>query len=331
MLNDPEIELIVNLTFPQAHTEVNLAALEAGKNVYCEKPFALNLEDGKKTIECAKKKGLIFGCAPDTFLGAGLQTCRKVLDEGWIGEPVAATANFVCQGHEIWHPSPQFYYEPGGGPLFDMGPYYITALVVLLGSIKKVGCFAKKTFDKRTILSRPLKGEKLDVHIPTHYSGLLEFGNNVIANINLSFDVWLSNLPRIEIYGTQGTLCVSDPNMFHGPVKVMRSDKLLEIADQEGIMKIIEIFESDFQSLFEDVPLPYLYSDHLRGLGVLDMAYALRTGRKHRVNEELAYHVLDTLCTFDKAAQAGKEWEVESRCDRPAPIPLGLRPGVLDD
>ncbi|MCM8709950.1 Gfo/Idh/MocA family oxidoreductase [Clostridium sp. SYSU_GA19001] len=333
LLANPEIEIVLNLTIPAAHTEINIAALEAGKHVYCEKPLALNLEDAKKTLEIAKNKGLMVGCAPDTFLGAGIQTCKKIIDEGWIGEPVAATANMICHGHESWHPAPEFYYKEGAGPMMDMGPYYITALVSLLGPISKTHCFAKKSFNQRTITSTsPLKGKKVDVDVLTHYSGTMEFKNGVIANINMSFDIWHSNLPCLEIYGTAGTLIVPDPNMFGGPVKILRGENMLDSV--EGLSTgeaVVKIHSPEMLNFVKEIPLMYHHiAMNARGLGLLDMAYSLVKGRKHRANGELMYHVTEALTSFDKSANEGMIYKMTSTCEIPKPIPLGLEVGELD-
>jgi predicted dehydrogenase len=216
LLADPEIEIVINLTIPKAHAEVCLAALEAGKNVYVEKPLAISREDGKKIIETAKKKGLLVGGAPDTFLGGGIQTCKKIIDDGWIGEPIAATAFMVCHGHESWHPDPEFYYKLGGGPMFDMGPYYLTALVSLMGPIRRVTGSARITFPERLITSQPKYGTKITVDVPTHVAGIMDFESGAIGTILTSFDVWGSQLPRIEIYGSAGSMIVPDPNKTAG-------------------------------------------------------------------------------------------------------------------
>ena len=200
LLADPEIKIVVNLTIPKAHGEVALAALQAGKSVHNEKPLALTREDGKKLLDLAKAKNLRVGCAPDTFMGGGIQTCRKLIDDGWIGQPVAATAFMTCHGHESWHPDPEFYYKVGGGPMFDMGPYYLTALVALMGPARRVTGSVRTTFATRTITSQPKYG-----------------------TVITSFDVWAAKLPCIEIYGTTGSLSVPDPNGFGGPVMVRRA------------------------------------------------------------------------------------------------------------
>jgi len=309
LLADQEIQIAVNLTIPQAHGAVAMAALKAGKCVHNEKPLALTREDGRKMLALAKRKGLRVGCAPDTFLGAGLQTCRKLIDDGRIGEPVGATAFMMCHGHESWHPDPEFYYKAGGGPMFDMGPYYLTALVNLMGPVRRVTGSARASFAERTITSRPKSGTKIKVDVPTHVVGVLDFAGGAIGSIITSFDVWAAELPRIEIYGTQGTLSVPDPNGFGGPVR-LRSG-----SDKE----------------WTEVPLSHGYAENSRGIGVADMAYALRSGRPHRAGGALAYHVLDIMHAIHDASKSGKHVKLKSTCERPAPLPTGLRPGTLDE
>lgn len=309
LLADPEIEIVLNLTIPQAHGEVCLAALEAGKNAYVEKPLALTREEAQKLINTAEAKRLRLGGAPDTFLGAGLQTCRKLLDDGWIGEPVAATAFLMGHGHESWHPDPEFYYKPGGGPMYDMGPYYLTALVSLMGPVRRVTGSTRITFPERTITSAPKYGQKIKVEVPTHVAGVLDFHSGAIATIVTSFDVWGGQLPRIEIYGTDGTMSVPDPNTFGGPVLIRRAG----------------------EKTWSEIPLAFGYSENSRGLGVADMAHALLSGRPHRANERLTYHVLDIMAGIHDAAREERHIKLASTCSRPAPFPLGLSQGVLDD
>jgi predicted dehydrogenase len=273
----------------------------------------------------------MLGCSPDTFLGPGLQTCRKILDEGWIGEPVAATANLVSHGHETWHPAPEFYYKTGAGPMMDMGSYYLTALVSMLGPISKVSCFAKKSLQTRRITSQPLNGQKISVDVMTHYAGLMEFANGVIANINMSFDVWLANLPCIEIYGTEGTLVVPDPNMFSGPVKILRGESMVDSIRGLSVDDACDkIHSPDMFEFFQEIPLPYhLASVNMRGLGVLDMACALVEGRPHRTSGDLTYHVTEAMLSFDRSAQDGMTWQMESSCERPQPVSPGLAIGEI--
>jgi predicted dehydrogenase len=299
LLADPEIELVLNLTVPAAHAEIAFAAVAAGKSVYNEKPLTISLEDGRRLVDLAAAKGVRVGCAPDTFLGAGLQTCRALIDQGAIGEPVAATASMLCHGHESWHPDPSFYYQPGGGPLFDMGPYYLTALVSLLGPIRRVTGSARASFAQRTITSKPRTGETIDVRVPTHTAAVLDFADGAIATFVASFDVWARET-RIEIYGSDGTLGVPDPNSFGGPVLLRRPGT----AD------------------WEETPLNRDYADNSRGLGVADMAAAIRESRPHRASGDLALHVLETMHAVHCASDEGRHVELTSRVERPAPLPL---------
>jgi predicted dehydrogenase len=308
LLADPEIQIVLNITNPQAHAEVALKAVAAGKSVHSEKPFTLTREEGQKLLAAAKAKGVRVGCAPDTFLGGGLQTCRKLIDDGWIGQPIACTAFMAGHGPESWHPNPDFYYQIGAGPMFDMGPYYLTALVMLMGPVKRVAGMARITFPERLITSQPYYGQIIKVNVPTHTTGLLEFASGAIGTIITSFDVWGHSLPRIEIHGTEGSLSVPDPNTFGGPVKVRRA------GEKEWL----------------DVPLTHIYTENSRGIGVADMAYALRSGRPHRCAGEMAYHVLDLMHAFHDSAKSGRQVEIASACVRPAPLPLGLRKGALD-
>lgn len=308
LLADPDIEIVMNLTIPNAHASVALAAIAAGKSVHNEKPLAITREDGKKMLEAAKAKGVRVGCAPDTFMGGGIQTCIKLIDDGWIGEPIGATAFMTCHGHESWHPDPEFYYKAGGGPMFDMGPYYLTALVALLGPAKRVTGSTRITFPERTITSAPKFGTQVVVDVPTHVAGIVDFANGAIGTIITSFDVWAAELPRIEIYGTLGSLSVPDPNGFGGPIKMLRPG-----------------------SGWSEIPLSHGYADNSRGIGVADMAYALRSGRTHRASGDLAYHVLDIMHAFHDASDAGKHIQLQSTCARPQPLPMGLRHGLLDE
>jgi predicted dehydrogenase len=308
LLADPEIEIVVNLTNPDAHADVGMRAVEAGKSVHNEKPLTATREQGRRLLDAAHARGVRVGGAPDTFLGAGLQTCRKLIDDGEIGEPVGATAFMLCHGHESWHPNPAYYYQPGAGPMFDMGPYYLTALVTLIGPVRRVSGSARTTFPERTITSQPLYGTRIEVNTPTHVAGVLEFDNGAIGTIVTSFDVWAHELPRIEIYGTKGSLSVPDPNTFGGPVRIWRTGA----------------------AGWRDVPLTHGYAQNSRGIGVADMAYALRSGRPHRASGELAYHVLDVMHAVFESAREGRRIELGSTCSRPAPLPLGLPWGVLD-
>ena len=308
LLADDAIDIVLNLTIPNAHASVAAAAVEAGKNVHNEKPLTITRADGRALLEAAAAKGVRVGAAPDTFMGGGLQTCRKLIDDGAIGEPVAATAFMTCHGHESWHPNPEFFYKSGGGPMFDMGPYYLTALVSLMGPVKRVTGSTRITFPQRTITSEPFKGTVIDVDLPTHVAGVMDFANGAVATIITSFDVWAANLPRIEIYGSEGSLSVPDPNTFGGPVQIRRAGG----------------------KDWEDVELTHGYAENSRGIAVADMAAAVASGRAHRASGEMAYHVLDIMHAFHDASDAGKHIELESTCERPAAMPTGLGAGEID-
>lgn len=323
LLSDPEIEIVLNLTVPRAHAEVNLAAIEARKSVYVEKPLAVLREDGKRTLEAARARKVRVGAAPDTFLGASHQTCRKLIDDGWIGEPVACVAFMQCRGHEAWHASPEFYYEPGGGPMFDMGPYYITALVNLLGPVRRVTGSARITFPERTIASQPKYGKTIRVETPTHIAGVMDFACGAIGTMITSFDVWGHTLPHIEVYGSEGSLSVPDPNEFDGAVKVL--------CHKPVTVSVPGLEPRRASDGWVEVAHTHHNYTSERGIGVADMAYGVRTGRAHRANGELACHVLDVMQAFLDASAANAHIQIESRCERPAPLPTDLEPGKLDE
>lgn len=305
MLAEPEIDIILNLTQPAGHAEIGKAALEAGKSVYNEKPLAISREEAREVLDLAERKGLRVGCAPDTFLGAGLQTCRKLIEEGAIGEPVAATAFMMCHGHEHWHPDPAFYYQPGAGPLFDMGPYYLTALIHLIGPIRRVCSSARVTFPERTITSKPRAGEKIEVNTPTHVAGVLDFANGAVGTLITSFDVWSHRLPCIEICGTRGSLVVPDPNTFGGPVRLRKSG----------------------EKEWRDIALTHDHDENSRGLGLAEMASAIAENRPHRASGEMAYHVLDTMHALLESSVEERHMKISSSCQRPEPLPAKINSG----
>lgn len=303
ILSDPEIEIIINLTIPAAHGEVNLKVLESGKHVYVEKPLTAEREEGRRVLELAASKGLRVGSAPDTVLGAGTQTCRKLIDDGVIGVPMSATAFMMGGGHESWHPDPDFYYKKGGGPLFDMGPYYLSALFQLLGPISTVSGMAKISQAERTITSQPKFGNKILVETPTHISSSLSFVSGAMATMIMSFDVpGGHHLPNIEIYGTEGSLRVPDPNTFRGKVELRKKG------------------EKEWQEIEHT---HVVYAELGRGLGVADMAYAIRNNRRHRAGGDVAYHVLDAMHGILESSEAGSFHKLDSACDRPEAMPQG--------
>ncbi|MEI6562977.1 MAG: Gfo/Idh/MocA family oxidoreductase [bacterium] len=309
LLADPSIDFVINLTVPKVHAEVSLKALRAGKHVYSEKPLALDVGEGRKVLDYAKKRGLRMGCAPDTFLGAGLQTCRKLIDDGWIGRPLSGTAFMMSQGPESWHPNPAFFYQRGAGPMLDMGPYYITALVHLLGPIKAVSAMTGKGLEQRLATCKEHFGEMIPVEIPTHNSGSLLFESGAIVTLVVSFDVQRHHHSPIEIYGTEGSLAVPDPNTFGGPVSVFRPGN----------------------EAWREMPFAYGYHDNSRGIGVADMAYAIQSGRPHRCDVSLALHALEVMLAFEESGQTRSWVDIKNPCAQPKPFPQGLPPGVLDD
>jgi predicted dehydrogenase len=297
MFEDPEIQIIVNLTTPAAHTEISLQAIEAGKNIYNEKPLAATMEDAQRILQAAKKKCVLVGSAPDIFLGSSLQVTRKLIDEGLLGEPLAATAFLASHGPEIKHPNPQFYYQNGAGPLFDLGPYCLTSLVALFGPAKRVTGSAQTLIKERTIHTGPSKGSAFQSEVPTYISGVIDFWSGLVASVIFSFDIWAANQPSLEIYGTKGSLSLPGPHKFTSQVRLHRADA------QE----------------WSEIPLPDSRHDG-RGLGVADMAYALTNGYQPRANGELAYHVLDILNSLKKASESGQHILIKSLCPRPDPL-----------
>lgn len=291
MLQNEDIELILNLTIPSAHASVNLAALEHGKHVYVEKPLSISLEEAKLTLNLAESRHLRVGCAPDTFLGAGIETCRQVIEQDLIGRPLAATAFMMGAGPEDWHPNPEFFYAAGGGPMLDMGPYYLTALVHLLGPIARISGSAGIQTPERKVKSGPNMGKVIPVSVPTHYSGTLDFSNGAIGTLVTSFDIsGGSTLPWIEIYGTKGTLVVPDPNMFDGDVKV-------------------RLYGSDEWNI---IPHAFEGETNERGRGIEDMAIAISEGRDHRASGLIAYHVLEAMHAFERSSREGRHIELSS-------------------
>ena len=311
LFRDPELDVILNLTTPDAHAEINLRALEAGKHVYSEKPFAITREDGLKVLRLASEKGLRVGCAPDTFLGGGHQTCRRIVDSGIIGTITGGCAVMAYRGPESWHPNSGFYYKRGGGPLMDMGPYYITALVNLLGPVKRVAGFGTRAVDLR--LGRDAnQGKTYPVEVDTHIAAVLEFVSGAVVNLTMSFDVFhLSDQMRncVELWGLDGALHTPDPNMFSGEIRFANAASGPDWETPEN---------------------PFLYNGNMRLIGLADMAAGIELGRPHRCSGELAYHVTDVMCSILEAAENRQCVTVESTCERPAPLREGLAPGELD-
>jgi predicted dehydrogenase len=303
MLAHPDIEIVIDLTIPAVHGDVARTILEAGKSAYNEKPLAIDRDEASALVELAGEKGLLVGGAPDTFLGGGLQTARQALDEGRIGEPVAAAAHFLGRGMEMWHPDPHFFFQPGAGPLFDVGPYYLTALASMLGPVRAVAGFARASFPERTVTAKgPKTGDVVPVNTPTHFATSLQFESGVIGSLQASFDVWETRdrMTVLTIYGTEGTLHLPDPNTFDGPVTLVRGDT----------------------RDVEELPLTHGFTENSRGIGVSDMARALRGGGEPvRASGEMAAHVVDIMVSSLEAAEAGNVVELGTTMTRPAPLP----------
>ena len=291
---DPQVEVILNLTRPYEHYKVTKEALLHGKHVYSEKPLAATREEGEELLALSKEKGLFLGGAPDTFLGAGIQTCRKLIEDGYIGRPLGAAGFMISHGPETWHPDPEFFYKHGGGPMFDMGPYYLTAMVNLLGNVEEVFAMTKQSFDQRVMTCKEHYNEIIDVEVPTYYAGTMRFENGVIGTLFTTFDVHYEGSARLEIYGSEGTLIVPDPNTFGGPVKLLRP--------QHGAM--------------QEVPLVFDYKENSRALGLADMAKAIRTGRRFRANGDMTYHVLEIMESFAVSGREKRMVPIVSRFEK---------------
>jgi predicted dehydrogenase len=304
LLADPEVDTILNLTIPAAHAEIALRAIAVGKHVYGEKPLAMTTEEARRVLDAAQEAGVRVGCAPDTVLGTGIQTARHAIDNGMIGKPISASATMVTPGHERWHPNPDFYYVPGGGPLLDMGPYYVTALVTLLGPVSSVIGVSSHTRAERTIGSGPRAGELIPVSIDSHVTGVLVHESGVLSTLVMSFDAVQTRSSNIEIHGESASMTVPDPNHFDGEVSICT----LEGRDTREI---------DWETLPESAG----YIGAGRGYGLADMALT-PVGEQHRANGDLAYHVLDVMESLLKSAEDHVSVAVRSTTVRPSEVPL---------
>lgn len=305
---DDEVDIVLNITRPYEHYEVTKAALMAGKHVYSEKPLSPDLSEGIELVNLAKEKGLFLGGAPDTFMGAGIQTARKVIDDGFIGKVIGGRAMFSSHGPEDWHPDCEFVYKYGGGPMFDMGPYYVTALVNLLGRAETVSGYTKTTFPERPMLCGPKFGNMMDVSVPTYVMGEVGFECGAVVSVFTTFDVFNTVSAMIELYGTEGSIRVPDPNTFGGKVEVLRgrSEEYLEI------------------------PLLFDYPDNSRALGLADMAKAVQTGRMHRANYMQQLHVLEVMSSFEKSSNEGRRITLTTPYERQKPMDATKLTGYLD-
>jgi predicted dehydrogenase len=314
LLADPEIEIVLNLTIPAAHAPLDLRILEAGKHVYSEKPLVAKFDEAHSVLLAARARGLRIGCAPDTFLGAGHQACRRAIDEGRIGRPLGGAVTFASRGMERWHPNPEFFFKPGGGPLLDIGPYYVTQLVNLLGPVERVSAVATRGYPQRVIGSEPLKGGVIEVEVPTTVNGAILFASGANVSLTGTWDVWKTRRLPIEIYGTEGSLLNPDPNFFGGA-------PMLTAEDAEWEPLPIEAHPYGAPNRLNRAGLEV--ADY-RIIGLLDMAASLQAERPHRASGELALHVQEVLDALERSATEGRHVAVESRCARPDALPLGV-------
>lgn len=294
LIADPDVETVLNLTTPTAHAEVALAALRHHKNVFGEKPLAPGMEDASRIVAAATPSTWV-GCAPDTVLGTGVQTARAAVDAGRIGRPVAAAATWVSSGHEAWHPNPDFYYSEGGGPLLDMGPYYLTSLFHLLGPVKRVAGASSRPRSVRRIASGPRAGEEIPVEVDTHVTGVLEHVDGAISTVTFSFDAAATQAAAIEVHGETGTLCLPDPNCFDGEVTL----------------------RGPGQDAWSTVPTSAGYERGGRGVGLLDFV----TGGA-RSDGSIALHVLEVMTSLLDSAHTGERIELTTTAERPPLVPL---------
>jgi predicted dehydrogenase len=320
MLSDPDISLVVNLTVPLAHAAVSQQIVEAGKHVYSEKPLAAKFADAAALMERAQAKGVRVGCAPDTFMGASHQACRRALDAGAIGKAVGGAAVIMGHGAESWHPNPEFFYKAGGGPVLDMGPYYVTQLVNLLGPVRRVVGLATIGNPTRTITSEPLKGTTIEVDVPTTVNGVLEFAGGANVSLSASWDVWKHNRTTpIEIYGTEGTLLGVDPNFFGNTPRLCGPD---------GTLRDVDIGAHPFGIANREMRNGTMQADY-RMIGLVDMAMAIRGNRPHRASGALALHGLEVLEALIASSASGRFVELTTSCERPEPVPLGSDESVF--
>lgn len=310
LLAADDIDMVVNLTIPAAHFEITKRILEAGKHAYSEKPMVLSLAEGKELVALARAKGLRLGSAPDTFFGGAHQTARAVIDEGQLGQVVAGSCHVMSRGMESWHPNPDFFFQPGGGPILDLGPYYITNLVQLIGPVRAVTALANAAFPTRTIGNGPRQGEGVPVDTPTNIHALLEFHNGATVTFSASWDIVANRHSNMEIYGTQGTLYVPDPNFFGGD---------LDMVTLNGSQSALRIDHHPFGVTNMSDGQGQARANY-RCAGLADMAQAITENRPHRCNAELALHVVDVMVSILRAGESRTWVETSTTCERPAAL-----------
>jgi predicted dehydrogenase len=315
LLRDPEIDIVVNLTTPNAHFEVSHAALTAGKHVFSEKPLCVSAEDGQRLVAEADRRGLKFGCAPDTFLGAGGRLARELVDAGKVGPVLAGSCFLMSHGMEHWHPNPEFFFKPGGGPILDMGPYYLAALCNLLGPVESVQAHASTGFTERVVTAEgPRKNSRIAVETPTTVMALLRFVSGIDIAFTMSWDVWKHGHPPIELYGAEGSLRVPDPNFFGGSV---------EVTERGGDWQLLNSSDRPYGKPNWRSPMwPASAPDraNYRCLGIADLASSVLNATPHRSTGAFAAHVLEVMNAMLQAGAEGGSVRIASRIERPAPL-----------
>lgn len=327
IIADPDIDAVLNLTIPAAHARISLAALEAGKHVYSEKPFVTDIADGRRILDLATARGLEVGNAPDTFFGGRWQTVRKLLDGGVIGAPHGVAAFVPTSGVERHHPNPDFYYANGGGPLLDLGPYYLAAMLFCLGPVARVAGMGRKRETARMIENGPRHGEMMPVEVDTHCLSLIEFESGVIGQMMVSFDVWESETPRLEIYGTEGTLCIADPdpgdgaNIFQGPVWVRTRETARWTRRPRPKAPAEWQMADNTHGLNFDA----------RGVGLADLAVAVQEKREPRASGALGLHICEVMDGMLQSSGLGRFVSIQSSCARPPALAETIEPGLNVD
>ncbi|WIY25179.1 Gfo/Idh/MocA family protein [Parasedimentitalea psychrophila] len=321
LLQADDIDIIVNLTIPAAHFEITRKILQAGKHAYSEKPFVLNLDDGKELRDLATAKGLRIGSAPDTFFGGSHQLARAAIDGGKIGTVIGGSCHVMSHGMEHWHPNPDFFFQPGGGPVLDLGPYYITNLIQLIGPVRAVTAMTGTSFPTRTISNGPRDGETVPVETPTNIHALLEFENGAIVTFGASWDVWNSAHPNMELYGTQGTISLPDPNFFGGEVTLAtKGDDFAVLAASDHPFGVANEEDNDGR-----------LQANYRAAGLAEMAQAISEDRLHRCNIDLALHAVDVMTAILAAGETRQWIEMTTSCARPAPLSPAAALSLLRD
>ncbi|WP_299286109.1 Gfo/Idh/MocA family oxidoreductase [uncultured Tateyamaria sp.] len=318
LLRAADIDIVVNLTIPDAHFTITRDILRADKHAYCEKPIVLSLAEGEELRAIAAEKNLRIGSAPDTFLGAAHQAARAAIDEGAIGNVISGTAHVMSHGLEHWHPNPDFFFLPGAGPMLDIGPYYVTNLIQLIGPVKKVAALTSTPHTTRTILSEPRRGEVIPVKTPTTIHALLEFHSGATITLSTSWDVWAHRHGNMELYGTEATMFLPDPNWFSGTLEVVGKDGQSYVLEPEG-----HPFGIPNQHDQDEPKANY------RTAGLADMAAALNEGRAHRCSLDLAIHAVDVMTSVLKSGETGEMVTLSTTCTRPDPLPAEAARALL--